>query len=456
MKKSIVISLLTVTTLLCTALCSFASTGIVTTDTLRVRKEASTDSAIVALLSIDDKVEILEEQNGWYKVKFGEDEGYVAAQYINSLDYTNSTETVPEENVNAQEDNTATQENTNTEESNTEQNTNQEQTGTQEESSQDVPQNANTVKVLAKGQKLYITPLINSLAIHEITEEKQIEIVSETNGWCYVKAGTQSGWVRTESIQSKEVENGTSNTENNNSSSQTYGYISGSSVNFRKTPNTSGEVITKLMRNTKVTVIQKGDTWTEIEFEGNKGYVSTEYVSDKELETTTRSAAPRTAKAKTNSVAKNQTRATTQNNNASSVAPETKQENVASTAGATREAVVSYARQYLGYRYKSGGASPSSGFDCSGFTTYIFKHFGISLSRTSGGQSGNGVAVSKGNMIPGDIICFSNSSSSKRIGHVGIYIGGGKFIHSANSRQGVIISNVDGAGFYFVTARRVI
>ena len=103
-----------------------------------------------------------------------------------------------------------------------------------------------------------------------------------------------------------------------------------------------------------------------------------------------------------------------------------------------------------------GGSSPSKGFDCSGFTTYVYKHFGVSLSRTSSGQSGNGKSVSKENMQAGDVICFSNSSGSKKIGHVGIYIGGGKFIHAANSKKGVIISNVTGAGFYFVTARRVI
>ena len=72
MKKSIVISLLTVATLVCTALCSLASTGMVTTDTLRVRREASTDSSIIALLSINDKVEILGEENGWYKIQSGD------------------------------------------------------------------------------------------------------------------------------------------------------------------------------------------------------------------------------------------------------------------------------------------------------------------------------------------------------------------------------------------------
>ena len=85
MKKSIVISLLTVATLCCTALCSFASTGVVTTDTLKLRKEASTESTVIALLSVNDKVEIIGEEYGWYKVKVGENVGYVASQYINIL-----------------------------------------------------------------------------------------------------------------------------------------------------------------------------------------------------------------------------------------------------------------------------------------------------------------------------------------------------------------------------------
>lgn len=72
MKKSIVISLLTVATLFCTALCSLASTGKVTADTLTLRKEASTDSEAISYLSANNEVEILGEEHGWYKVKSGE------------------------------------------------------------------------------------------------------------------------------------------------------------------------------------------------------------------------------------------------------------------------------------------------------------------------------------------------------------------------------------------------
>lgn len=438
MKKSIVISLLTVSTLFCTALCSFASTGKVTTDTLRLRKEASTDSETIALLSINDEVEILGEDYGWYKVKSGEKVGYVAAQYVNVLLDTDKTA----ENTN--KDNKNTNELNNTLETNTDNKNNEMQENTENNQNE----GKKTKPVLISGQKIYITPIINSLVINTVEKESDIEIISEISGWSYIKLGTTNGWVRTEDIETKEVEENTSNLETNsdNSSTQKVGYISGSSVNFRKTPNTSGEVITKLTRNTKVTVIEKDDGWAEIEYNGNRGYVSTDYISDTEIETTSRSSVTRTSTA----VEKTESTQRTTPNAAQAAAQEPKV-----TSSFTGADVVAYAKKYLGCKYVYGGSTPS-GFDCSGFTSYVYKHFGISLSRTSSGQASNGRAVSKSELAVGDIVCFSSSRSSKKIGHVGIYIGGGKFIHAANSRKGVITSNVTGGGYYFVTARRVI
>ncbi len=429
MKKSIVISLLTVATLCCTALCSFASTGVVTTDTLKLRKEASTESTVIALLSVNDKVEIIGEEYGWYKVKSKGYTGYVASQYISVL--TNNNTNTNTNNEDASKDN---------ENQNTESNTNNENQTNNENN--DVADNVQkeTVKVLATNEKIYITPVINSLVIDELKEEKQIEVVSEINGWSYIKFGTTTGWVRTEKIQSKEIDNNNKQPESNNNSSQKVVYISGTSVNFRKAPNTSAEIIAELTRNAKLNVIEKGDGWYEVEYNGQRGFVSTTFISETPIEVTSRSAAPRTTKKESKETTK---------------AP-TEETEVVTSENVTGADIVSYARNYLGYKYTSGGATPSRGFDCSGFTTYVYKHFGISLSRTSSGQNSNGMSVSKSEMKAGDIICFSGSSGSKRISHVGIYIGGGKFIHAANSRQGVIISNVSGDGYYFVSARRII
>lgn len=84
--------------------------------------------------------------------------------------------------------------------------------------------------------------------------------------------------------------------------------------------------------------------------------------------------------------------------------------------------VLSLAYQLLGTPYASGGSSPA-GFDCSGFTSYLFRQYGISLSRTSSGQAYGGSAVSMSDIQPGDVVCYP--------GHVGIYIGDGQIIHAS-------------------------
>lgn len=100
--------------------------------------------------------------------------------------------------------------------------------------------------------------------------------------------------------------------------------------------------------------------------------------------------------------------------------------------------IVAEAMKYRGYRYVYGGTSPS-GFDCSGFTSYVYRQVGISLPRTSGGQGSVGRSVSRANIQPGDILAYP--------GHVGIYIGNGNMIHASNPTRGVVIDNVF-SGYY--------
>ena len=126
------------------------------------------------------------------------------------------------------------------------------------------------------------------------------------------------------------------------------------------------------------------------------------------------------------------------------------------TGSATGESIVSYAKKFLGLRYKTGTPSLSKGADCSGFTMLIFKEYGISLPRTVGGQSKKGTAVSKKNLQKGDLVFF-RPKGGRGLSHVAIYIGGGKVIHETRPGRGVAITSVDGlSNIVFVTARRVI
>ena len=103
--------------------------------------------------------------------------------------------------------------------------------------------------------------------------------------------------------------------------------------------------------------------------------------------------------------------------------------------------LASTAKQYLGHRYIAGGASPS-GFDCSGFTSYVYKQHGITLPRSSTPQAYVGTQVSKADLLPGDLLIFSNTYK-KGPSHTGIYLGNNKFIHASNARTGVIISDLN-------------
>ena len=116
--------------------------------------------------------------------------------------------------------------------------------------------------------------------------------------------------------------------------------------------------------------------------------------------------------------------------------------------------IVAFARQYMGVPYVWAGSSPS-GFDCSGFVSYVFKSFGYQTNRTAAGIYKNGTAVDKSELQIGDAVFFA--SSSEAIGHVGIYIGDGQFIHSSSGAGYVTINSLDESYYsrMYVGARRI-
>ena len=95
------------------------------------------------------------------------------------------------------------------------------------------------------------------------------------------------------------------------------------------------------------------------------------------------------------------------------------------TTGVSGTDVVNYACTFIGKPYVWGGTDPNTGADCSGFTKYVYAHFGITLPRWSGDQHKAGKEVSYSNAQPGDIVCYA--------GHVAIYIGNGEIVHASNS-----------------------
>jgi peptidoglycan DL-endopeptidase CwlO len=116
----------------------------------------------------------------------------------------------------------------------------------------------------------------------------------------------------------------------------------------------------------------------------------------------------------------------------------------------SRGNVVAIAMRYLGVPYRWGGASPSTGFDCSGFTMYVYAQVGISLPHYTGSQYAMGVPVPRSQLQPGDLVFFDG------LGHEGIYVGNNQFIHAPHTGDVVKISSI--SGWYaatYVGARRV-
>jgi N-acetylmuramoyl-L-alanine amidase len=119
--------------------------------------------------------------------------------------------------------------------------------------------------------------------------------------------------------------------------------------------------------------------------------------------------------------------------------------------------IIDYAKTFLGVKYIFGSQNPGKGFDCSGYIQYVFKHFDITVSRNSAAMVGNGHDVSKADLAKGDLVFFATGKGT-RITHVGMYIGGGQFIHASSWRGGVVIDDVHN-GYYgqkYVKAVRVL
>lgn len=137
--------------------------------------------------------------------------------------------------------------------------------------------------------------------------------------------------------------------------------------------------------------------------------------------------------------------------NAQPVTKKAPARHLASARAAMSQRVVSYAKRFLGVPYVYGGSSPRSGFDCSGFVRYVYAHFGVTLPHSSYAQFADGRRVSRGSLRPGDLVFFDG------VGHVGLYVGNGRFIHAPHTGTRVQITTL--AGWYsarFSGARRLL
>lgn len=399
-----------------------ATSGKVNIQATRIREEASTTSNIVTVIYENDEVEILEESGEWYKVNYNDYTGYVKQEFI-----------------------------------------------TQNEEENKLPADESAL-IIKSETYAKVLPNFSSSNVVKFDTSKAVSQIAELNNWIQVTDGENTGWILKSKVQTSaeaiaEVENTPKNenttvdsstivnetsTENNttntNTTDNTTNTITDNTVSsatttanktaivivetakIREEASTSSNVLGFADYGDEITLLEQNGDWYKINFEGQTGYIKNTLIQITDDTVSSRSST------------------------------EERENNQAEGTTARALEVVNYATQYLGYAYTVGGKSPSSGFDCSGFTRYVFLNFGYTLGSTASSQASAGEEVSRDNLQSGDLVLFLNEEKTS-IGHTGIYIENGDFIHAANPQRGVVTDNLNTNSYYserFVSARRLV
>ena len=245
-------------------------------------------------------------------------------------------------------------------------------------------------------------------------EGEKVAVLEAADGWYSVYYDGLSGYMSAEFLSVAAVDNIDLGTA----------YIDGTTVRMRAQPNTDSSIMAVYNTGDELKVIGINNGWYKVVTTAGTGYVKGDYV--------------RLGSGSTDSASDVDSASST-------------------TVSSTAEAVVEYAKQFLGVPYVYGGTS-SAGFDCSGLIYYVYREFGITLERVACNQYySNGTYVEKSDLAVGDLVFFSSSSSS--IGHVGMYIGDGQFIHaSSGSSYCVTISSLSESYYTarYVGAKRIL
>lgn len=297
----------------------------------------------------------------------------------------------------------------------------------------------------------------------------EFKVIGTQGEWVKVSLDDGEGWLAARYVDIKE----------------SIGYVTGEKVNFRKEASTDSEVIKELEIGSSVKVLEVSEKWLKVKKGEDEGYIRALYVSEEapviEVEE------PAVSNVQTSNAQNNRTQSSTSssssNNSTNSSNGQAESGNSSSNSNKTTssngqtqkpaqnnnssynppasstssvQAVLNLAYSKIGSPYVWGAEGPNS-FDCSGFTSYVFRNAArVSLPRTSSAQSGYGRTVSKSNLQAGDLVFFN--TSGKGVSHVGIYVGGGKMIHSPSSGKTVSVTSIDSSYYSsrFVTAKRVL
>lgn len=244
-------------------------------------------------------------------------------------------------------------------------------------------------------------PSTDGKLVGKMPKNAACEIVRTEGDWAFIQSGEVEGYVSLEflltgpdaKLKAKELV-------------RTVAVAQTDKLNVRAEANTDSDVYTQVLKGEELEYVETLDNgWVKISLDGEDAYVSAEFVTvEEKLDT------------------------------AITMTELLYGEGVSDV----RVDLVEYAKQFLGNPYVWGGTSLTKGADCSGFVLSIFKKYGVKLSHHSGTQAKEGTKISTSELLPGDLVFYSNSSGT--INHVAIYIGGGQVIHASSPKTGIKIS----------------
>ncbi|UPM53622.1 C40 family peptidase [Gottfriedia acidiceleris] len=251
-----------------------------------------------------------------------------------------------------------------------------------------------------------------------VNKNQRLDVISVSNGWYKINYNGVTGYISSSYVGKVTESN------NNNQSVGTGNYIStGNGVRIRSGAGTSHQILGSVNKNQRLDVISLSNGWYKVKYKGTTGYISASYVGKETGSNTSDS-----NKTDSNKVDSSQTDTNkVDSNNSQSFDVQT---------------LINLSKKYSGVPYIWGGETPS-GFDCSGFISYVFKESGMTLPRTNvaGYWYNNSNLKTVDNFQPGDLIFFQNTYTYGP-SHMGIVINNNEFIH-ASSSSGVTISKIN-------------
>lgn len=244
------------------------------------------------------------------------------------------------------------------------------------------------------------TPSTDGKLVGKMPKNAACEVVETVDGWAHITSGEVEGFVSLDFLVT-----GPDAKLMANDLVRTVAVANTDSLNVRAEANTDSMVYTQVLKGEELEYVETVGDWVKVSLDGDDAYVSAEYVS---VETKLDTAITMSELLYGQGVSD------------------------------VRVDLVEYAKQFLGNPYVWGGTSLTKGADCSGFVLSVFKKYGVKLSHSSRAQANEGTKISASELLPGDLVFYTNSSGT--INHVAIYIGGGQVIHASSPKSGIKIS----------------